>query len=107
MSDRPPESAIKAAAVIVALRLAEHREPLDDIKQRRADAEIGRALREAIEADRDETTLIHVSWTTPAGRTSGRYLGDPQHHFQRRELAEAAASLLDFLGYDTTTEATV
>jgi hypothetical protein len=102
-----PEGAVKAAAILLALRQAEQPE-LDDVAQRRLDAQIGRALRAAIQADRDEEPLIHVSWTTPTGRTSGRYLGDPHLHFQRREMAHAAIELLEHLGFDLddTTEAT-
>jgi hypothetical protein len=85
-----------AAAVLVALDGAREDAPEGDLAQLRADAAIGRALREAAHL-RDDTPLMHVCFLTPAGRMSGRYLGDRTLAADRRELAEAAHALLERL----------
>lgn len=66
----------------------------DELEQRRRDAAVGRAIREAIAAG-PSSPIVHVSWEDERGRTRGRTLSDEPLFGERWRYAEAAQELYE------------
>jgi len=71
------------------------RDMSDDIAARRRDAEVGRRLRETAAAFAPDEPLVHVSWCTETGRTSGKYLRREPLYFERQMVSDALAALYE------------
>lgn len=95
MSASDPHVEIARAALAVARG---HAAPVgDEIKQMLADAELGRKLREAAEAEPDE--IMHIGWWDPdRSRMDGIFMGDTHLHGERAWLAKAAEDLIEAAG---------